>query len=317
VNPISFPDKDPAFEGDLLRMGLGVKVRNNTTAFFLNYGLTDTLDVGVAVPFVQVHLEATIDANIQRLSTTDPRIHTFVANQDVSYERFSDSGTATGLGDISLRGKWNCLKRAGGGLALAFDLRLPTGNEDDLLGTGATQFRPMAIYSGEFGRLAPRASVGYTFSHGTISDAASFQVAESGLGQAVFQGQTPATAAALEVPDEINYTAGLSVAAHPRVTVGLDLLGRSIRDRNRFGTTTQTFPYRTQNASAGGQIQNAQRTDVTATTGQGTLTSLIGAAGLKWNLWGTLLLNANVLFPINDSGLRIEITPALGLDYSF
>ena len=37
-----------------------------------------------------------------------------------------------------------------------FDLRLPTGDEEDLLGTGATQARLTVIGSGSFGRFAPR-----------------------------------------------------------------------------------------------------------------------------------------------------------------
>ena len=48
----------------------------------------------------------------------------------------------------------------------SIDLRLPTGDEDDLLGTGATQTKVQFIASGEYGLFAPHASFGYTFSNG-------------------------------------------------------------------------------------------------------------------------------------------------------
>ena len=31
----------------------------------------------------------------------------------------------------------------------------------------------------------------------------------------------------------------------------------------------------------------------------------------------TLLLNANVLFPLGSDGLRSKVTPVIGLDYAF
>jgi hypothetical protein len=42
-----------------------------------------------------------------------------------------------------------------------------------------------------------------------------------------------------------------------------------------------------------------------------------GAAGLKLNLFGRLLLDANVLFKLNDSGLRDKVTPLVGIEYAF
>lgn len=317
VSPVDYPDKDPAFEGDLLRMGLSLTLKNDTTAFFANYGLTDRLDLGIAVPLVRVQLDALIDARIERLSTTDPRIHTFAPNQDLAQRTFADSGTATGLGDVALRAKYNFLSAPGGGLALGLDLRLPTGNKDELLGTGATQVKPTLVYSGEYGRFAPRATFGYTFSSGTLASAVGFQAPTDSVEQAVFQGRPQPAPTQLEVPDEINYAAGASIAASPKLTLNFDVIGRTIRDQNRFDRVTQSFPFRTSNAAAGGQVRFADRSDVAGITGKGDVTALIGAFGLKWNLSRTLLLTANVLFPLNDSGLRVKVAPAIGLDYAF
>ncbi len=310
------PEKDPAFEGDLLRMDLGLEVRSRTTVIFGNYGLTDRLDVGVAMPIVNVELKAGIDATIERISGSPPTVHSFEPNRDVATARFEDSGSATGIGDMVLRAKYNFLYRPGGGLAASVDVRLPTGNEDDLLGTGATQTKLMLIYSGDYGRFAPRLNLGYTFSSGTLSDRAVLQPADDEGAAAVV---TPATFD-LEVPDEINYAAGFSLAASPRATLNFDVLGRAIRYANRFGVRAQEFPFRTRNFNVGGVVQETLTSttrDTVQVVEEGNLNIILGVAGVKLNVARTLLLTGSVLFPLSDDGLRASVSGVIGFDYAF
>jgi hypothetical protein len=49
----------------------------------------------------------------------------------------------------------------------------------------------------------------------------------------------------------------------------------------------------------------------------GNLPSILGAAGVKVNPWGNLLISANVLFPLNHAGLVSRVTPVIGFDYVF
>ena len=44
---------------------------------------------------------------------------------------------------------------------------------------------------------------------------------------------------------------------------------------------------------------------------------VLGIVGAKINVARTLLLNANVLFPMTDGGLKPKPTLVLGLDYVF
>ena len=45
---------------------------------------------------------------------------------------------------------------------------------------------------------------------------------------------------------------------------------------------------------------------------------LLGVVGAKVNIPGTpLLLTGSVLFPLTDAGLRLKVTPVIGVDYSF
>ena len=155
---------NPAFEGDLIEAALALRLTTETVVFYGTYGLTDRLDIGVAVPLVSVDVDASIRARIQRLATAaNPTIHQF--DGDNPDERtFASAGSATGIGDIVVRAKYNFLRAGGGGLAAAVDLRTPTGDESNLLGTGGVQAKVYGIGSMAVGRLSPHVNVGYTAS---------------------------------------------------------------------------------------------------------------------------------------------------------
>ena len=68
----------PPFEGDLIEATLALKLASDTSVIFANYGISDRFDVGVAVPFVRVDVDASVLARIERLSTAqDPSVHGF------------------------------------------------------------------------------------------------------------------------------------------------------------------------------------------------------------------------------------------------
>jgi len=322
-------DANPFFEGDLVQDVLNLSVKTDTVALFANYGLSRTLDVGVAIPFVTVDLNASMTSNILRLSTDSNRqIHTFGgASPDTKVSH--ESGSKTGLGDVLLRGKWNFATERGGGFALGLDLRLPTGDKNNLLGTGATQAKLALIYSQDFGRFAPHFNAGYTYSSGQLPASVGTynlgdevpvptQPAASGAYQNVFAGQTPTSALSssdLKVPDEINYTVGFVLAPSPRISITADFIGRTLRDTKAFGIVTKEYGYR---PSPGGSLIPKQFDDAfDITNPSANVNILLGVAGVKLNLTKTLLLNANVIFPLSNAGLRPKVTPVIGLDYAF
>jgi hypothetical protein len=49
----------------------------------------------------------------------------------------------------------------------------------------------------------------------------------------------------------------------------------------------------------------------------GNLNSVLGAIGAKLNLGGMFIISAHVLFPMTQGGLRANVTPVIGIDYSF
>jgi hypothetical protein len=307
--PSSPTDGTPAFERDLLQSNLRLTVDTKTTAFFANYGVTDHLDVGVAIPIAHVEMNGAVDGTILRLGSGDAsQVHEFNNLQDT--ETITQSGSATGLGDILIRAKYNFFRNDTTALAGALDLRLPTGDKDNLLGTGATQTNFFFVASGEYGIFSPHVNIGYTFSNGTTSaEATSFNTDPAIYGNV--PSSVNADSVDLKVPDEFNYVVGVAAAVHPRVTVGFDLRGRNIRDVPRFDLQNLTFP------TVAPPPTHVIDNKVSVESTNGNLNLLLGIVGAKFNIGKTLLLNASVLFAMNDNGLKPKPTPVIGFDYVF
>jgi hypothetical protein len=49
----------------------------------------------------------------------------------------------------------------------------------------------------------------------------------------------------------------------------------------------------------------------------GNLQLYLGATGVRFNPWRTVLATANLLFPLTNADLRDRVTPAVGIDYVF
>jgi hypothetical protein len=276
------------FEGDIIRASLSMDLKTDTFALFANYGVTDRFDVGVALPILHVTLDASVVADILRLATLDTgptaAIHTFSGGGSTT--TLSDGGSASGIGDVLLRAKYRFLDTEGGGIALAMDLRAPTGDADNLLGTGTTQAKFLFVVSNAYNQFSPHVNIGYTI---------------SGDSENAF----------LNVTDEFNYTAGAEFVASPKVTLVGDFIGRQLRGSGRLVDQAKTFNWTTQGGVSGSTTFNEFASE------SGSLNLLLASAGVKFNPTRTLLISANVLFPLTDAGIRSKPVPVIGFEYSF
>jgi len=288
---------NPFFEGDVIEAALSLDVSTDMVAVFGNYGLTDRWDVGLAVPIVRVEMNATVLATIRRLATAGTLIHTFQAGADVPTQSFASSGSASGIGDIELRTKYRLADFPAGGLAAAVDVRLPTGDEQNLLG-GSTQVKIFVVESSGTDRLTQHLNIGYTISSNSSGQSAS---SSSNAGLADF-------------PDELNYAAGLEFVLEPRITVIGDIVGRNLRGAGRLGLASKTFQFQPPGTPAP-PIASTQFEEFQSEAGN--LNLLYGTVGVKVNPKGNLLLSASVLFPLTDSGLKSRLTTIVGMDYAF
>jgi hypothetical protein len=193
----------------------------------------------------------------------------------------SRTGSASGVGDVVVRTKYNFLKRTGGGLAAVLDVTLPTGDSDNLLGTGAARGKLLFVASTTVGRVAPHVNAGYTV-----------------VG--------PSANARLETDDEYHYVAGIEAEMTDRLTVSLDFIARTLTNvgRLRLGETSVSGQ-----PQGGDSIKQLNRE-------AGDLNLRTGAFGVKWNVGRTTLLTASVLFPLSDAGLVDNLTWSIGFDWT-
>jgi hypothetical protein len=172
---------------------VSLRLHSETTTLSATFGLTDRLDVGAGLPLVRITLDG------QRVDTyRGQRLVQAVA-----------SGSAAGLGDVVLRAKYQLTGEQASGLAVAFESRLPTGDEDNLLGAGSGTIRPVLIGSLEGARVGTHVNIGYSF--GKLSD-------------------------------ELDYSTAVTVAATPRLTGFGEIVGRRVSSSGRIAQVTETHP---------------------------------------------------------------------------
>jgi hypothetical protein len=255
---------------------------------FVTLGVTDRLDVSVAVPIVTADLRVISDASIQRLGTTNELTHFFrQSNGDVGVTRtFTADGRASGLGDLTVRLKGSVRRGASSGLALGLDVRLPTGEEMNLLGSGTPGVHPFAAWSATLQKFSPHLNAGYQWN-----------------GSSVLAGSST-TGETADFPDQVTYTAGADVSVNTRLTLAFDVLGRYIIDSNRL--IAQDF-----------QALDDRSVFPNVIFARDSFNTLSGALGLKANLVGRMLLDLNLLFKLDENGLRDKVTPLVGLEYAF
>jgi hypothetical protein len=176
-----FRDEAQPFDEETLRLELSSRV----FTFTGTYGVTDRLDVSAAVPLVS-------------LAMTGERVNTYRGERA---SQAAADATASGLGDIAIRAKYGLRSRQASGLAVAGELRLPTGREEDLLGAGKAAFTALLIGSVE------RGAVGW---HGNLS------VSGGGLAS------------------EVAYRGAICFAASEQVTLVGELVGRRFGDAGRI-----------------------------------------------------------------------------------
>jgi len=255
---------------------------------FLTVGLTDRFDVSVALPIVATDLKVVSDATIRRIGTTNPLTHFFrLSNGDVGDRRiFTAVGRSSGVGDLTIRLKSSVAKSGRGGLAAGLDVRLPTGDELNLLGSGSTSVQPFAILSTTLQKISPHLNVSYKWN-----------------GSSVLAGN-PAAGVSADFPDQVTYATGADLSVNSRVTLAFDLLGSYVIDAERL--VPQQF-----------QALDGRSVFPNVAFVRDSFNALSGTAGLKANLLQRLLIDVNLIFKLDEHGLRDKVTPLVGFEYAF
>jgi hypothetical protein len=255
---------------------------------FVTFGLTDHLDVSAAIPLVDASLRATSQTQIVRVGTaSNPAIHFFDDGQGGFGDRreFTASGSASGLGDVLLRLKATAPQSGPTRLAFLADVRFPTGDEEDLLGSGSWGVKPLVVVSWALGKVSPHVNLGYQWN------------GESILGGDISTGQRA------DMPDQFLYAGGADIGVHKNLTLAVDVIGQKVVDAPRLVERTFTAADGSTFDQVGFERGSYYVNDL--------------SLGFKVRAGGSLLLDLNFLIKLDNAGLRADVAPLVGFEYSF
>ncbi|MPY91468.1 MAG: hypothetical protein GEU99_26610 [Luteitalea sp.] len=253
-------------------------------------GLTENIDVGVALPLMKVKVEGVTE----------------VVNGDGEFVRDAvGAGTSSGLGDIAVLAKYRFLRFGDGlpdpgGLAVAATVRLPTGSSENFRGLGLYRALVSVLASTGRGRLRPHANVGFEWWDKGVA-------VQTGFAPLPEETSFEPEITTVEVRHQLQYGAGLELEAAPKLTLLVDFLGRHLQGGGRTGFRSFTPADNSLGVTSFESL-------VALPEGIRKLTLV---PGLKWNIKGNLLFSLNALIPVDDQGLHDLFTPVVGLDLTF
>lgn len=261
------------------------------------YGVTDNFDVGILLPVLEVDLDAKVsyvtfdfasdlpvgnttagDFFAQACPQGDPDCLTaaitllsaVVAGEALGNEedpgaavmdtltalefkqKFSNSGTSQGVGDLMIRGKYRFLESTYVDMAGRLDISFPTGDEDNFRGTGEYMWGLNLIASKAFDWFSPHANL-------------TLQLRTGGKENQQFR-----------------WIVGADARLHERVAASFDFVGNEDLYHDGIGDTQMAV-----------------------------------APGLKFNPWKNLVVSTAAVIRVNHQGLRADVIPSLGVEYTF
>jgi hypothetical protein len=325
---------------------IDLKVHQITTN--VTFGLTRNIEVSVVIPYDMVRFGVSSSATIvtgtwkaTRHYFTSPGVcldsnnspppPPFVAAcfnhnfPDASLQGSSpSSSSASGIGDVTARLKATMWRGERAAFAAGVDVRFPTGEALNYLGSGAYGVKPFAIIS-YHSRIAPHGMIGFEANGSSVT---SGNVATGEKGQ---------------IPNELVYDAGADAYATKWLTGALDIVGQRVFNAQTVAVTSQKFlaPCMTNDFTVNPSPSEPLSCDVTVTGSQPnpnftnvpalppvsapTLTSTSAtsynitnaSAGIKIAPLGRLVLTLNVLVRLDNGGLHAKPAPMGGLSYVF
>jgi hypothetical protein len=310
----------PIYAEDYITLQDSIDLKAHEVTFYATYGLTSRVDISAAVPILDVRLGITSTATIHRVApqpvcsapgpgcaVVDPAL--FATTDNTGFYHFFDLSnpagslnavfpnfkSATGIGDVVFRAKGTAWKGERARVAFGLDVRTPTGDAQNFLGSGAPGVKPFVAASYR-ARVSPHVNLGFEYN-----------------GQSILAGDV-STNHAGKLPNEFFYSAGVDVGVSKKLTVAADMLGTRLSSTERIRTVPYLSP-------VGGTVAAPTPTlypNVPQIAVYRDAVDVVDiSVGAKYSPWRNLLLTGNVTFKANDAGLRATAVPLVGASYSF
>ncbi len=328
--PGTTPAGDPYLAGQILTTQTSADIKANVLTAFATFGVTNRIDISVAVPFAQIGFNLNDIVTIHRIPGAEPvllanpsnpsgppvvsccsnggagplgpvyatyfdpknpatsTVREFSNNQSTSQGDLywnPNKNSAAGIGDVTIRFKDNLYQDEKISFALLMDVRVPTGDAANFLGSGAVGLRPLAALSVRAGWLTPHLNLGYQWN-----------------GNSILAGD-PTIGSSAKLPGFAIFSAGSDIPLSKFVAFSLDYLGQEYVNAPRFGLDTFNGPLGTYQAiePRGNHVYNQSG----------------GSAGIKISAFNRLLFTGNVIASLTNAGLRQRISPLVGISYVF
>lgn len=280
---------DSPNEFDTMDFYMNMNLTASVFAVYFTYGITDRFDVGVAIPFTNVQLDSKPLAEINSFTfiSNDSANHYFGGTQTepvLTKRPTPINDDATGIGDIAIRAKYNFIRDKAIDFSTMLEYRLATGKEDNFLGSGYSTLRATVIGSKILGDFSPHLNLSYWKKFTDLDR------------------------------DEFEFICGYDQKIAEWFTLVLDVLGRfdlgnQIED--------QKFPDEVAIKRTVGSTEYVNHVSLTNIPNYTHDNTIDAAFGLKLWLKEALLLSGNVFVPLNNSGLRADVVPTLGMEFNF
>jgi hypothetical protein len=265
----------------LLQNGAALTTSNNRLdltvnqfALYLTMGLTDRVDISLAVPVLDVH---------ERFTTSGVE-YLLATGAIQKFQNVVTAGHASGVGDTTLAIKGTVWKPFTGGLAVGMELRLPSGDATNFLGSGAVGIKPfLSLTYGK--RVSPHFNLSYEY---------------NGNSELVTDGQGNKA----RLAGRLLYSGGADWGARPWLTIAGDIMMQRIFDARRVAVISQA-------------IANPPITPLTIQPFTGSYNRADLSLGAKVKPMGNLILTGNVLMRLDSGGLRARYVPLVGASYTF
>jgi hypothetical protein len=251
---------------------------------YATFGLFSRVDVSVAIPILDVRMGVR--------TTCNPCSQQQPAGPAAVFTPSATAASAAGIGDVTFRAKANVLRKERAGFAVGIDIRTPTGDAANFLGSGTIGVRPFAAFSYR-ARISPHANIGYQAN-----------------GNTILASQDLTTHR--QLPNSLDYAVGVDARILKSLGVTGDLLGQTFFDAYRLYTGNRTQPN-----GQSGPLDTACDPTGTLPCQTTNFNTKSFALGAKYNPIGNLLITGNVLFKLDDNGLHFKPAPMIGLSYTF
>ncbi len=210
------------------------------------------------------------------------------------------TNSASGIGDVVARVKWNAWEGERAGFAAGMDLRFPSGDALNYLGSGSYGVKPFAVFSYR-ARISPHVLIGYEWNSDSIT---------AGNLTTNVKGS---------LPNDFVYTVGADARLTRWLTGDFDIVGERVFSTETVAVTPQQF------------LANCGACTANPTPGTVTMPNLVTNPNSSYNITNAsmgikarpfhsvsrLVFTANVLVRLDDGGLRSKAAPLVGVGYTF